>query len=571
MPVKFFPEIPIDLLERYIVKEDGSPLKGEIDVYRKIHEDCGASPDDWFVWHDLDLPFHSQTFNPYRKDSAQIDFLVLSKKGLIVVEVKGGPVSQKDQHYYYGRNHEDPMPQHPFKQAKGYKFTLKDKVLNVGQKCFICHCVAFPHQEQKLSHNLIEEKLIWAKVYSDQYNHRIDEFFDHVYNHWLTRHSNLNRSFPGLNSNGMSNVAKSINPDISDSNKYYNIDTTEWLRVHNLEILEGLTKNDRIMIEGGPGTGKTTIAKAFIDKHKSKNALYVVWNKFLKVKVEHDLKKRGLNGVTVTTLGTYLLSISDISTDELLRLGENDFEQKLQAAIKVKIEAGELDVYDFVIIDEAQDVFDRGIEHMLTHCCNGSSNGLLDGNSLVLYDIDQSYDMQDRSVREMEELIRPYYSHFRLSEVKRSSQNPGIRKACALIAEKKYDQLDNIEGVSTLTFDGLNQVKNYLVKNVIHEMRTPKSSLKGQDCVVLVESSLMYSKENDPGADFYFMVKDMEELTEENICDTSNTLKFTTPLKYKGLEQQNVFMVLNKISDFNQYEAYVGCTRAISNLQIITI
>jgi superfamily I DNA/RNA helicase len=63
----------------------------------------------------------------------------------------------------------------------------------------------------------------------------------------------------------------------------------------------------------------------------------------------------------------------------------------------------------------------------------------------------------------------------------------------------------------------------------------------------------------------------VEELTEENICDTSNTLKFTTPLKYKGLEQQNVFMVLNKISDFNQYEAYVGCTRAISNLQIITI
>ena len=33
-------------------------------------------------------------------------------------------------------------------------------------------------------------------------------------------------------------------------------DTYEWLEVQNLEILEGLQKNDRIMIEGPPGSGK---------------------------------------------------------------------------------------------------------------------------------------------------------------------------------------------------------------------------------------------------------------------------------------------------------------------------
>lgn len=570
MPVKFFPEIPIDLLERYILKEDGSPLKGEIDVYRKIHEDCGSSTDNWYVWHDLDLPFHSQTFNPYRKDSSQIDFLVLSKKGVLVVEVKGGPVSQKEQQYYYGRNHDKLMPQHPFKQAKGYKFTLKDRVVNVGQKCFLCHCVAFPHQEQKLSHNLVEEKLIWGKVYSDLYNNQIDNFFNHVYDHWRTRHSNLRRTFPDLNRNGLSNVIKSINPDISDSNKFYNIDTTEWLRVHNVEILDGLTKNNRIMIEGGPGTGKTTIAKAFIDQHKSKNALYLTWNKFLRIKVEHDLRKRGLQNVKVMTLSTYLLSIADVNSEQMISLDETAFEHELKTALTSQIEQGTLIKYDFIIVDEAQDVFDRGIEHILTNCCNGALNGLEEGDSLVLYDIDQSYDMQDRAVREMEELIRPYYSHFKLSEIKRSSQNPAIREVCSLIAEKRYDDIGNTE-IMMQVFGGLDEVKNYLVKSVIHEMRTPASSLKGQDCIVLVESSLMYSRENNPGADFYFRVKDMEELNDDNLCDTSNTLKYTTPLKYKGLEQQNVFIVLNKISDFNQYEAYVGCTRAISNLNILLV
>ena len=37
MPVKFYPEKPIELLEKFIVKEDGTPLQGEVDVYQKLH------------------------------------------------------------------------------------------------------------------------------------------------------------------------------------------------------------------------------------------------------------------------------------------------------------------------------------------------------------------------------------------------------------------------------------------------------------------------------------------------------------------------------------------------------
>ena len=33
MPVKFHPNNPLDALETIIIKEDGSPLRGEIDIY----------------------------------------------------------------------------------------------------------------------------------------------------------------------------------------------------------------------------------------------------------------------------------------------------------------------------------------------------------------------------------------------------------------------------------------------------------------------------------------------------------------------------------------------------------
>jgi hypothetical protein len=39
MPVKFHPNNPIDALETIIVKEDGSPLRGKIDIYRQLWND----------------------------------------------------------------------------------------------------------------------------------------------------------------------------------------------------------------------------------------------------------------------------------------------------------------------------------------------------------------------------------------------------------------------------------------------------------------------------------------------------------------------------------------------------
>lgn len=63
MPVSFHPNNPIDALERIIIKEDGSPLYGEIDIYRKLWVDLGASETEWDVWHDLKLPEHSDKYN----------------------------------------------------------------------------------------------------------------------------------------------------------------------------------------------------------------------------------------------------------------------------------------------------------------------------------------------------------------------------------------------------------------------------------------------------------------------------------------------------------------------------
>ena len=68
-----------------------------------------------------------------------------------------------------------------------------------------------------------------------------------------------------------------------------------WLEVQNLEVFRAIQQNKRIIIEGGPGTGKTTIAKAFIRKYKNLRGVYLCWNNLLASKIKHDLEMFSFN------------------------------------------------------------------------------------------------------------------------------------------------------------------------------------------------------------------------------------------------------------------------------------
>ena len=46
MPVTFLPYNPISALDKIITKEDGSPLQGEINIYKKLFTDLNISEDN---------------------------------------------------------------------------------------------------------------------------------------------------------------------------------------------------------------------------------------------------------------------------------------------------------------------------------------------------------------------------------------------------------------------------------------------------------------------------------------------------------------------------------------------
>ena len=74
--------------------------------------------------------------------------------------------------------------------------------------------------------------------------------------------------------------------------------------------------------------------------------------------------------------------------------------------------------------------------------------------------------------------------------------------------------------------------------------------------------------------DFYTKIKiifkkQFEELTELNINNPSSKIRYTTPLKYRGLENKAVYLITDDFSEKNKVRNYVAVTRAMEQVKII--
>ena len=566
MPVKFFPNNPIEALEKIILHENGDPLKGEISVYRKLFNELKDNPEEFFIWHDLKFTTHSETRNTYKKSESQMDFLLVCEKGICVMEVKGGHVEFHNSEFSF--NHAgklELMKQNPLKQVEGYKFTLKEKVLQkYSKKLFIDICV-FPFTNIDFSkQSSLFGEIIYSKSQFDR-GISLTQFISKRFIDTKHKLENIHGfKFLDLTEKEMLDIRNILSPRMEDLNPFINNkDTYQWLGLKNFEVFDGLSKNQRVLIEGIPGCGKTTFALAYADQRRHLKGLYLCWNRLLKIQIESRIKQRGLTNLEVDTYFTFLkeLGLDTLSFDNTL----DDFRNKVLTFFSMNIEKQ----YDYIIIDEGQDIINRGVESLLDKL-TGHGNGLEHGNLLFLCDSEQSYTFNEENISDDIDLLSMYFSHYQMNHTHRSVNNPHLRDLASRILEDIY-QLDtqlimDLFPNIVMRFSTFKEAKSQMVKDFLKPIRDPNNSLRGKDCILLVESSLLRSDNLEE-----LMINDCEVLTESNVIDTSNVLRHTSPLKYKGLEKENVALIVKQPTAINQNEIYVGITRAKSNLKIYVV
>ncbi len=562
----FFPNNPIEALEKIILHENGKPLEGEINVYRKLFNELKDSSEEYFIWHDLKFATHSETRNPYKKCESQMDFLLVCSKGICIIEVKGGRVEFHNGEFCYRHAGKlELMKQNPLKQVEGYKFTLKEKVLQkYSKKLFIDICVfPFTNIDFSRQYNLFGE-IIYSNIQCDR-GISLTQF---ITNRFIdTKHkleSKHGFKFSDLTEKELLDIRNILSPRMEDLNPFLNNkDTLQWLGLSNFEVFSGLNKNQRVLIEGIPGCGKTTFALAYADQRRHLKGLYLCWNRLLKIQVESRIKERGLTNLEVDTYFIFLkeLGIDTLSIENTLA----DFRNKVLNFFSVNIEKQ----YDYIIIDEGQDIINRGVESLLNKL-TGHGNGLESGNLLFLCDNEQAYATSYENISDEIDLLSMYFTHYQMNLAHRSVNNPNIRDLASRIIEDVY-QLDTAVTMGlypniVMKFLSFKDAKSQMIKDFLRPIRDQNNSLRGKDCILLIESTLLTSDNLEE-----LFVNDCEALTESNLTDTSNVLRYTTPLKFKGLEKESVALIVRQPTAKNQNEIYVGITRAKSNLKIYLV
>lgn len=306
----------------------------------------------------------------------------------------------------------------------------------------------------------------------------------------------------------------------------------------NYEILKGLRRNKNVLVQGAPGSGKTVLATKYLAENllRQHNGIVYCANKLVRSNLEHII------------VNNYNLDSNSIS----FRIFSDKVTSK---SVKPNI--------DFLIFDEAQEYFDKGLYDFITELDSKLENPTV----LILFDPNQTLISDFKELSWYTDfLIASGYTHFQFDESHRC-----VHKSINEISErilindykglmKKYDQFIRTIDSKTVK-EGYHEEELEMVKDILDEQRFTKA-----ERIILVHSKLI---EDFKRLVFAFFKHELEELTEDNINLVSSKVRFTTPFKYRGLENKAVFIITPGISEKTKVQNYVGTTRAMEYLNII--
>lgn len=568
-------------LEAIITQSDGSPLYGEIEMFRRIYSDCSNSDYTWHFWHNLRLPVSVKNQN-----EIQIDFLLVSEKGVIIVEVKGGKIGIEQGLYYYEVSRERIyMERAPFDQARDYMYALINNRVISASQLFIDTVCAFPHT--KMDHTSINPSTdlgfkLWSKILHDDHSKSFADFCIGV----LESDKNKNGwRRPDLQAQDVEIAIQSLLYNFADrSRNVYSERGMEAilqrLNIDNLSTFNSLQKNDRLFIEGGPGTGKTTIARAYIEKYHTLRGLYLCWNKLLEARIKNELWQAGLPNCSVEQFASFVFSLQSqvmstkLSLDDITSGAAND---ELETLFSLVRERNDFVPYDYIVIDEAQDVLDKGAIPLLDALTSVTKNGVSTGRYLVFFDTEQGYNYESRQIDEIADALALNGARFILDTNKRVPTNKEIVSFAKMLlngtsAKDLFQCIikENYASTQVFYFDGAKQLIKH-INQIKKEIRDGAKNWK--DYVILADSST--KKEQTTGNEKLYdriaTIEGIKELSAKNICMDTSEIPFTSMLAYKGLECKHVILVINGRTEISTLELYVGMTRAIMDLQLLVL
>lgn len=239
-----------------VVAED-TPSRAEIRLFAKIESDLS---DNWSAFHSIGLSTH------HRKPWAEIDFVLVGPQGIYCLEVKGGGVARVDGAWTTTNDRGTfPLKESPFKQAGGAMSALYQFLLhNVpgAAELVVGMGVVFPDihfSEQGLD---VVNQIVFDR---EDVGLPFGKYVDRLARYWSDRVSAAGRTIRPIDSQLRRAVVRSLSsdfdlrPSIAVQVGQTEDELVRWTD-RQIRVFQGIRDNERIIVRGGAGTGKTSLA-----------------------------------------------------------------------------------------------------------------------------------------------------------------------------------------------------------------------------------------------------------------------------------------------------------------------
>lgn len=351
--------------------------------------------DHWVCLHSLGLARHAY------KRRAEIDFLLITRKGVFILEVKSGRVARREGEWIltdrYGTKHK--ASESPFDQASSAMFALERDI----RRHF--------HDDPRLPHLLFGYGVVFPDIEFDMAGCEADrglvcDIRDMsrpitAYVDTLARFTQSSQSRARLAPSG-EDIERLVDFLRGDFDAVPTLAARAGTTSHELlqltreqyAVLDSLTVWPRCVIQGSAGTGKTVLAVEAARRatREGRRVLLLCYNRFLATHLRDSLHAEGLSDCLVGTVYQHL--------DRLIRASswEQEFDERRGTADTATLyqvlypeyaamaAIDQPSAFDMLIVDEAQDVmtdqvldvFDVVLDGSLAH---GQWRFFLDANN----------------------------------------------------------------------------------------------------------------------------------------------------------------------------------------------
>lgn len=516
----------------------------------------------YIILHSLGLSEHVHNI------FGEIDFVVLCAQGVLCIEVKGGEVSCCKGTWEfinrYGRK--DQKSEGPFQQVQGNMQSLRTYLLKrLGKwdslvSCQYASCVIMP--DCTFSYRGIE---ITPEILFDKSNYTgLDETVVQSFKYWREK-LQIQHGFEGagLSDDEIDRLANLLRGDFHfvPSMKDTIDSTTEALCAltdEQYDVLESLAENERTLVSGVAGSGKTLLGmeQARRMHWTGKQVLYICFNKSIAEYVQYQFDKEGLD-ITACTLHSLMMN------GETPYVADQKFFENILPMKFSKSDS--LQEYDYLIVDEGQDLF----RDAYLPCLGKIVKGQLDaGCWLIFYDQNQNlYNNNDQFDDSLSKLKKCGAATYKLSVNCRNTAQ--IAKANTLTTGISNIGKPKISGLSVKYIPYADKADEHrLLDNLLLELKN--DGICGGDLIILSKYAITNPKNclnGNPVSKTVGLMKTAGQLWRAKKTE----VRFSTISAYKGLESKAVILI--DVDDFSEQTArllnYVAISRASSLLYIL--